>query len=362
MRRREVLLSMMCLPAAAHASPTPSRLAAAWDSAQGSRIGVLEQRASGWRVAATLDVPTRAHGLIVEPEGTLIAVARRPGEWLLRWDRDGRQAACVWNDPARRFNGHARRRGALLYTTETELDTGAGAVVVRDASSLAVTAIWPTHGTDPHDLQFAADGTLWVANGGITTRPETGRAKHDLDRMDSSLVHLDGSDGRLLGQWRLDDARLSLRHLALRGDELGIALQAEHDDPARRVQAPVLAVFDGRVLRACPTPQPLAGYGGDIVATAEGYCVSVPRADGLALFSIDGQQCERIALAAACALASQRGRVFAGGRDAVLTLQGRVHDSSEAPPLRFDNHWQAFAAAHQGARDLRSAKIEKRQR
>jgi uncharacterized protein len=340
-RRRVALLAFLSLPMAGRARAASPRLAAAWEAAQAFRVGMLSRGPAGWQVAAAIDVPTRAHGIVVEPEGTLLAVARRPGDWLLRWSTAGRALAWAWSDPARRLNGHARRRGAWLYTTETELDTGAGVVVVRDASSLAVTAIWPTHGTDPHDLQFAADGTLWVANGGIATRPETGRAKHELDRMDSSLVRLDGGDGRLLGQWRLDDARLSLRHLALRGDQIGIALQAEHDDPARRADAPVLAVFDGRVLRACAAGQPLAGYGGDIVATTEGYCVSVPRAGGLALFSTDGQLCDRIALDEACALASRGRMVLAGGRGAVLTLQSRTHDSSEAPPLRLDNHWQA---------------------
>src|SRR5690606_17233195 len=110
------------------------------------------------------------------------------------------------------------------------LETGAGFIGVRDARSLEVFARWETGGSDPHELALA-DGGLWVANGGIETRPETGRMKHHLERMDSSLVRLDAATGRLTGQWRLDDRRLGLRHLALAGDgTIGIALQAEHED------------------------------------------------------------------------------------------------------------------------------------
>jgi hypothetical protein len=42
-------------------------------------------------VSAALDVPTRAHGVWAEAGGTLLAVARRPGDWLLRWRPDARR-------------------------------------------------------------------------------------------------------------------------------------------------------------------------------------------------------------------------------------------------------------------------------
>lgn len=340
MRRRDALLSLLSLPLAAHASRVP-RVAAAWDTSHGARVGVLMRTGREWRAAVAIDVPTRAHGIVVEPEGTLLAMARRPGEWLLRWTAAGRELRWCWNDPARRFSGHARRQGARLYTTESEVETGDGLVVVRDARTLAVQAVWRSGGVDPHDLCIAADGTLWVANGGIQTQPETGRVKRQLERMDSSLVKLDAGNGRLLGQWRLDDARLSLRHLAPLGDQIGIALQAEHDDPAQRAAAPVLAVFDGRTLRACAAP-PLAGYGGDIVSTAAGYVVSVPRAGGLALFGADGRWREYATLEQACALTSQGSVVLAGGATSVLALQADARDPL-APGLRLDNHWAWLA-------------------
>jgi uncharacterized protein len=339
-RRRDVLVAALPWFPAAAAARASIRLAAAWDGPRGSRVGLLHATGSAWQAAAEIEVPTRAHGVIVEPEGTLLAVARRPGDWLLRWRPRGR-ARWAWSDPARHFNGHVRRRGGLLYTTETDLETGQGRVVVRDAGTFEAHAVWRSFGVDPHDLLFGADGSLWVANGGIETQPETGRAKLRLEQMDSSLVRLDPS-GRLLGQWRLDDPRLSLRHLAEREGMLGIALQAEHDDAARRAQAPVLALLDGKRLRAAMSP-PVAGYGGDIAATSAGFAVSVPREGGIALFDRRGGWLERVPLDQACALAVSGGVLYAGGADAALALEAGSSAKGSLQPLRLDNHWRVDA-------------------
>ncbi len=47
---------------------------------------------------------------------------------------------------------------------------------------------------------------------------------------------------------------------------IGIAIEAEHDDPVKRAAAPVLAIWDGAELRT-PTHVPVgSGYCSDIVA------------------------------------------------------------------------------------------------
>ncbi|MDF3823494.1 DUF1513 domain-containing protein, partial [Leptospira sp. 96542] len=200
---------------------------------------------------------------------------------------------------------------------ETELDDGQGLLGVRDAASLEKIDEWPTHGRDPHQLlalpravgRFAA-GTLMVANGGIPTLPETGRAKLlgqrlKQQRMDASLVALHPGTGELLGQWRLADHYLSIRHLAFDAGagRLGIALQAEHPDAAQRQGAPVLAVWDGKALRAAEAQPALPGYGGDIVALSPaiaagggggGFAVSCARTDPLALFDGEGRRRETL--------------------------------------------------------------------
>jgi len=338
------------LPAWALPPGQAVRLAAAWDDvhAEQHHVGVVETRGDTLRVLAATEVPSRAHGLCVEPGGSVLFVARRPGDWLLRWRLRAGASQWLWSEPDRRFTGHVIGASvpSVLYTAETDLETGLGLLAARDRRTLALQAEWPTGGIDPHQMLADADGSLLVANGGIPTLPETGRAKLELNRMDPSLVRLDPRTGRLLGQWRLDDARLSIRHLAQHaGGTVGIALQAEHDDATVKAQAPVLALFDGRALRTAATPLALAGYGGDIAATTSGFCVSVPRAGGVAHWTVDGKWLGLRPLPGACALATAPDGLWAGGHDAAArwadTGATRQHT---VPRLRLDNHWQALSA------------------
>lgn len=348
------------MPAMA-AARTP-QLVTAWEGRDGYQVGVLAQQGMALAVSAALDVPTRAHGVWAEAGGTLLAVARRPGDWLLRWKPaaagGGKAIAWGWIEPDRAFNGHvvASPDGKRLYTTETNLETGQGLIGLRDAATLEKTGEWPTHGMDPHELLPDADGSLMVANGGIPALPETGRLKIHMDRMDASLVRLDTRTGALLGQWRLPDKRLSLRHIAwgepvaggMPGQRLlGIALQAEHDDTAAKAAAPVLAVFDGQRLQAhaAGPGQQLAGYGGDIAHTAGGFAVSCPRANGVALWRADGRWTGFLPLQEACALAATADPeggpgLWAGGRLAALAQDSRgATRSASLKDLRLDNHW-----------------------
>ncbi|MEW6118778.1 MAG: DUF1513 domain-containing protein [Pseudomonadota bacterium] len=350
MNRRDflaVLAALGGLPLAGRvAAATPGlRLAASWQAAHGYQVGILAPTDDGRiAVAAALDVPTRAHGLLREPGGTLLGVARRPGDWLVRWNAAGQALAWRWIEPGRAYAGHvlASADGRTLYTTETDRASGDGYVGVRDAATLEKHDEWPTGGRDPHQLSWdATQGgrSLIVANGGVPTYPETGRVKRDLDRMDSSLVRLHGETGERLGQWRLPDARLSLRHLAWGGTRaplLGIALQAEHDRAEDKATAPILALFDGTTLRSVAADRPLAGYGGDIAASGDRFAVSCPRDRGIALYDAARGWERLLPLDEACALADHAGRILAGGRTQVMQIDAASYD---LPDLRLDNHW-----------------------
>lgn len=358
-------------PAWAHKRGSSVQLAAAWERQGSFHIGLLsttEGAGQALQVHDALEVPTRAHGLCVLPGGAVLATARRPGDWLVCWQPgQGTEPQWLWQDGMRSFNGHVLPSpdGRQIYTTETDAETGASWVAVRDARTLEKAAEWPTHGIDAHelvwDMRNTASGapTLLVANGGVPTAPETGRAKRAMHTMDSSLVRLDARTGRPLGQWRLEaDARLSLRHLAWSPDAhtLGIALQAEHDDPALKNAAPVLALFDGNMLRTVAAPEPVAprlqGYGGSMAATPTGWAVSCPRAHGIALFSLQGTWQGLVLLPEACPLAVHGSVLWAGG------LAGSLQNAQAPAPLmhphraglqgaRLDNHW-VTAAPWQG--------------
>lgn len=174
-------------------------------------------------------------------------------------------------------------------------------------------------------------------------------------------MRIDTRSGQLLGQWRLTDKRLSLRHMAwgpaIQGSDsgerlLGIALQAEHDDPVAKAAAPVLAVFDGRQLKthAASAGQSLKGYGGDIAFAQGRFAVSCPRANGIALWQADGAWDDFLPLEEACALSTAAvhgsagsARLWAGGRVAALAQgSGGGLASSSLPGIKLDNHWAAW--------------------
>jgi hypothetical protein len=334
-------------------------LLATWQTPDAHHIGLVDVGAKQWRVNRSLAVPNRAHGVMVESSGSVLALARRPGDWLLRWNPRTGETQWQWMEGDRRFNGHvvASPQGDTLWTTETDLETAQGHLGVRDSRTLEKTAEWATQGMDPHTLMVLPQalgrkpaGSLMVANGGIPALPETGRTKRDLGRMDASLVALNPQTGAVLGQWRLVDPYLSIRHLAWDAvsKRLGIALQSEHPDGALRQAAPVLAVWVGAQLLPSVEQPVLQGYGGDICARpGGGFVVSCPRADALALFSPAAVWSSTQPHRDSCALVAQGGQWWASGPGGVLTVApslGSVVALAAAPEerIQFDNHWQIW--------------------
>lgn len=360
--RRQWLVATAAMglaPAWAAAPARTTRLLAAWQASTEQRIGLIGVDGARWSVQSELKLPTRAHGLMVEAGGTVLACARRPGDWLLRWHPASGQTQWQWIEDDRRFNGHVATSpdGRTIWTTETDLDDAQGRLVARDAITLAKRAEWATHGMDPHQFLVLpgpvgeiAAGSLIVANGGIPTLPETGRSKRSLERMDASLVALHPRTGALLGQWRLADPYLSVRHLAWDpvSRTVGIALQAEHRDADARRSAPVFAVWQGDRLQAAQHQPALQGYGGDICALpAGGFVVSCPRADALALFGADAQWSRNQAHQEAYALAADQGHWWASGASAVWCAPEGTEARGGTPGerMQFDNHWVAWRAA-----------------
>jgi hypothetical protein len=340
----------------------PTTLVAAWQTQYAHHLGLIDVDAMQWRVTRSLAVPTRAHGLAVEAGGSVLAMARRPGDWLLRWHPTTDDTQWHWIEGDRCFNGHiaANPQGDTLLTTETDLETAQGLIGVRDRLSLEKTGEWPTQGMDPHALMVLPQalgripaGSLIIANGGIPALPETGRAKHDLGRMDASLVALSPQTGAVLGQWRLADPYLSIRHLAWdpTSRRLGIALQAEHRDATQRLAAPVLAVWDGAQLQPSMGQPDLQGYGGDICARpGGGFVVSCPRADALALFTPAAAWRHNQPHRDGCALTAKAGQWWASGADGVLTMAPPqtttvAHAAVARERFQFDNHWLNWPGA-----------------
>lgn len=285
------LVSLVPLSGLAQTQPVGGRpadpvttLAAAWRQRAGAGSDFVGLLQLDWaqaqtRIKAAVAIPSRSHGLVAQADGGFVAVAVRPGNWIVRCDAQGQAAQWLQMDSepeGRTLDGHvcASADGQWLYTTETNTRSGQGWISVRDARSLRKVAQWRTYGVEPHQALLDATGTLWVANGGIYRAD--GDKKRDLHLMDSSLVRINLENGERLGQWRLKDQRLGIRHMAWSAPDragqvlLGIALQNEHDDIAQRRSSPVLAVWDGEGLQT-PALAPVGGgYSGDIVAGPQG--------------------------------------------------------------------------------------------
>lgn len=258
------------------------------------QVGILDVDWAGQqtRIAAAVTVPTLPHAVVPEPSGSFLAVATRPGTWMVRMDAHGavsHRLTMSEEGDTRTLDGHviASLDGQWLFTGETDRTSGDGWVSVRDARNLRKVAEHRTHGRDPHQILVDDQGALVIANGGIARTPQG--EKRNLEQMNPVLVRLNPGSGEKLGEWRLQDHRLSPHHMAWNRAEsgprlLGIGLQAEHDDPAQRREAPLLAVWDGQSL-VVPSVTVADGYAGDVAAGPNGgFVLTAQRANRILLW------------------------------------------------------------------------------
>lgn len=380
MQRRQWMLGAAALaghaawanPAAAVPTGTaPPALAVltAWNQGAHSWAGLWAPDAPLRGIA----LPARAHQVLVLPPAPgsqtplALVVARRPGDYLLRFDPLQAQAL-QWHrmEDDRYLAGHAvlSADANALYTAESDGETGQGLVAERDPITLVKRREFSSGGIGPHAMllepgDLPGTDTLLVANGGILNLPETGRRKLNLGRMDSNLTRLDPRTGAVLASYRLRDPFLSLRHLSRAPDgTVGVALQAEHPQAPERATAPALALLDGNGLHAVPIAtiapsnttateslRAWDGYAGDI-AYADGYFwLSAPHAGLLLGWSVQSPQTpvHRV-IPGAGALAANHGRVLVGGRPEAWLLSNpktvRAPHQRYLLPDAWDNHAQ----------------------
>ena len=145
-------------------SATPTRqvrLLAAWQLPNGGyQVGVLNAAGLGaalsYTVTTAVDLPTRPHGLMHLQGDEYLLIARRPGDWFMRLNIHSGETSRFWQEEDRHLNGHSAVHDDWLYTTETDLLNGTGALAVRDRHTFELLGVWPTLGKDPHgDLPHA---------------------------------------------------------------------------------------------------------------------------------------------------------------------------------------------------------------
>lgn len=301
---------------------------------------------------ASIDLPDRGHDITISREaGRGVVFARQPGTFALVFDPSGREAPVTLSSVAgRHFYGHGvfSPDGKLLYATESDFEAAQGVVGIYDATDgYRRVGEFPTYGTGPHEMLLMPDGvTFVVANGGIETHPDFGRAELNIDTMDPSVVFIDRRDGRLVGQLRLEAGlhQLSIRHMAIDGrGRVWFGCQYK-GAPGASPQLVGYASMDGAIELVELPPGTLAdlrNYVGSVAASADGATVAVSSPEGDLLVAIDTEGKHPVlveTLRNGCGLAAdEAGFVATSGDGEMIGIAGAERERRRYGFL-FDNH------------------------
>ena len=167
------------------------------------------------------DLPARGHDIAFNPEtGVGVTFARRPGNFALVFDIKNQFGPQIITAPkGRHFYGHGvfSHNGKLLYTAENNFDDGTGIIGIYDATNKFIrVGEVSSFGIGPHEILLHPNkDILLVANGGIETHPDYGRAKLNIATMQPSLCFIRADSGELIEKHVLSKHfhKLSIRHM-----------------------------------------------------------------------------------------------------------------------------------------------------
>ena len=343
-----VFLSSLTPSALADTLAADAVFATAFRSRDGAYGAAILSEAG--EILHTVALPERGHDIAFDPVSRRSVVfARQPGTFAIVFDPVGRdEPRTIQSAPGRHFFGHGvfSPGGALLYATENDFDNAAGMVGIYDSSDgFSRVGEFPTHGVGPHELLLLADGrTLAVANGGIETHPDFGRAKLNLSTMKPSLAFVDRLTGDLLERHELPPAlhQLSIRHMDVDQDGT-VWFGCQHEGPATERPGLVGRAVRGKDIQLVDMPEPiLAGfrnYVGSVAANRQAGTVAVSSPQGNCLAVIEaatGRIVATEALTEVCGLAPDGDSYLATtGTGAIVGVGGS--QSGDADHV-WDNH------------------------
>lgn len=307
---------------------------------------------------STIALPGRGHDVTFSAAaGRAVVFARQPGTFAVVFDPAGRAApVTIPSIEGRHFFGHGvfSPDGRLLYATENDFDAAAGMIGVYDVSrGYARIGEFPTHGIGPHEVLLMSDGrTLAIANGGIETHPNFGRAELNIDTMEPSLAFVDAPTGDLVGLLKLDAGlfQLSIRHMAVDARNrvwFGCQFRGDAGDTPQLVG---YATLDGDIRLIELPPEALGAlrnYVGSVAASADGGLIAVSSPEGDTVLAIDAaalRPTATLALKDGCGIAPDgAGFLASSGQGALAGFAGSSAPERTVPVL-FDNHLRVLAA------------------
>ncbi len=288
--------------------------------------------------------PIRLHGITKHPtKADIVAPARRPDMQMFVFDMERKALRIIQSDKGRHFYGHGvySTDGKLFYTTQNAYDEEKGVIGVYDVDQgYKKITEWDSGGIGPHELRLYKN-QLIIANGGILTHPDMGRAKLNIDSMAPNLTYLDLETGQINNQLSLpqDLLQLSIRHMDVTQNGtvfVGLQDQLEH----RRNLPLVWKTQSGKLQEMTQPTQGwriFNGYVGSVCTNQNGLCVSSPRGNVIHLW---GQKMKALAQKDVCGLAP------CGKSDFLITTGGgTIMNFSHNGPLsalHFDNHCTAI--------------------
>ncbi|MFV0515022.1 MAG: DUF1513 domain-containing protein [Jhaorihella sp.] len=299
-----------------------------------------------------LDLPGRGHAAAAHPRrAQAVAFARRPGGFALVIDcASGAVVRELAAPSGRHFYGHGAFSvdGSRLYTTENDFDAARGVIGVWDAEGgYGRVGEFASGGVGPHEiLRLPASDVLAVANGGIETHPDAGRAKLNLPFMRPNLAYLD-PEGETLEIVEHPDAwrRNSIRHLAASADgRIAAAFQWQGeaaDTPPllalheRGGQFRYLSAGEGEERR-------MQGYAGSTAFSDDGALVAftAPRGGALQVFdATSGAHRATLPMTDVCGIAAAAGgfAVTSGGGAVAWAGRDGLHRLA-LDRIAWDNH------------------------
>ncbi|TIS56038.1 DUF1513 domain-containing protein [Mesorhizobium sp.] len=297
-----------------------------------------------------IDLPDRGHDVTFDPVSRRSVVfARQPGTFAVVFDHTGRdEPLAIASITGRHFFGHGvfSADGALLYATENDFDNAAGVVGIYDArAKFNRVGEFPTYGMGPHELLLLSDNrTIAVANGGIETHPDFGRAELNIATMKPSYVLVDRLTGDLIEKHELPPAlhQLSIRHMD--ADRSGtVWFGCQYRGPGSDRPLLVGRAARGKDLYLLDMPQDvLSGfrnYIGSVAANPSAGTIAVSSPEGNSLAVIDaasGRIVTTKALVEVCGVAPD------GTSFMVTTGAGEIVEAGGAtrsePDYVWDNH------------------------
>lgn len=277
------------------------------------------------KVLHAIDLPDRGHDVTFDPVSKRSVVfARQPGTFAVVFDHTGRdKPQTIASIAGRHFFGHGvfSGDGALLYATENDFDNAAGVVGIYDArAEFNRIGEFPTYGMGSHELLLLGDGrTLAIANGGIETHPDFGRAELNIATMKPSYVLVDRVTGDLIEKHELPAAlhQLSIRHMD--ADQSGtVWFGCQYRGPGTDRPLLVGRAARGKALQLLDMPQDvLSGfrnYIGSVAANPASGIVAVSSPEGNSLAVIDvasGRIVATRSLAEVCGVAPDKASFMA---------------------------------------------------